>query len=174
MLVIFRSILFILRRNGIFYGHLVQLVVIRYIFPFWYVAPIKIWQPLMSDRFTAPCYGDADRQGGQIRWMLAYWAIVDFRHFLKLKSGPNLRLLFNRVKFHISIFDENELGYILGDFFTDSSGHPANRGRFGNKKMRCHRGPVCCLGRKKLFFHKSEECHENRFHGFRVTRWACE
>jgi hypothetical protein len=30
---------------GIFYSYLVNFVIIWYIFPFWYVVPITIWQP---------------------------------------------------------------------------------------------------------------------------------
>jgi hypothetical protein len=43
---IFMPILSIFRPNGLFYGHLVQFVVIWYLFyPFWYVVLRKIWQP---------------------------------------------------------------------------------------------------------------------------------
>jgi hypothetical protein len=46
MLVLLWPSLPILPPNGIFNGHLVHFVVIWYIFfPFWYVVPIKIWQP---------------------------------------------------------------------------------------------------------------------------------
>jgi hypothetical protein len=60
--VIFIATLFILRPNGIFYGHLVYFAFIWYIlksfgifcsnlvyfFLFWYVVPIKIWQPWLK------------------------------------------------------------------------------------------------------------------------------
>jgi hypothetical protein len=42
-LVYFTAIGNILWKFSIFCGHLV------YLFPFWYVAPIKIWQPCCSD-----------------------------------------------------------------------------------------------------------------------------
>jgi hypothetical protein len=45
MLVYVMDIWSILRSLGIFYGHLVYLVVIWYIFPFWYFVPRKIWHP---------------------------------------------------------------------------------------------------------------------------------
>jgi hypothetical protein len=46
IMVVFMGILSILGSNGIFYSHLVHLVVIWYIFshPFWYIVPKKIWQ----------------------------------------------------------------------------------------------------------------------------------
>jgi hypothetical protein len=53
MFGIFRAIMSTLQPNGLFYGDLVHFVVIWYIlwsfgiyfYPFWCVAPIKIWQP---------------------------------------------------------------------------------------------------------------------------------
>jgi hypothetical protein len=61
----FIIIVSVLQPNGIFYGHLVHLVVIWYIFPvlvyfsrfgiffpFWYIVPRKIWQPRSQPRFT--------------------------------------------------------------------------------------------------------------------------
>jgi hypothetical protein len=41
---------YILWPFGIFYCHLVDFVVIWYIFPFWYVVPRKIWQPCLGAR----------------------------------------------------------------------------------------------------------------------------
>jgi hypothetical protein len=35
-----------------------------------------------------------------------------------------LILLFNKVFFDVMIWTKNGVGYILGDFFTNSSGHP--------------------------------------------------
>jgi hypothetical protein len=45
---------------------------------------------------------------------------------LKIKQeAQSLRLPFSTVKvMYLHNFDKNGLGYILGDFFTNSSGHP--------------------------------------------------
>jgi hypothetical protein len=48
ILVYFMDTWSILRSFVIFYRHLVELVVIWYIFPFWYFVPKKIWQPCVK------------------------------------------------------------------------------------------------------------------------------
>jgi hypothetical protein len=48
---IFMAILSILRPESTFYGHLEHFVVIWYIY-FWYVVPIKIWQPCIFLRLS--------------------------------------------------------------------------------------------------------------------------
>jgi hypothetical protein len=55
---------------------------------------------------------------------LLLWAIFYYR------SSPNLGASFFRGKAPSSILTENRLGYILGDFFTNSSGHPALLGKY--------------------------------------------
>jgi hypothetical protein len=44
-LVYFTAIWYFLRPFGIFYGHLVFLRPFGIVLPFWYIVPIKIWQP---------------------------------------------------------------------------------------------------------------------------------
>jgi hypothetical protein len=56
-------------------------------------------------------------QGGQIRRIFAYWAIVYFERFIKNSRSSS--------KFWTTFFNgKNGLGYILGHFLTNSSGHP--------------------------------------------------
>jgi hypothetical protein len=45
-------------------------------------------------------------------------------------------LLFCRCKSYAFHFDKNRLGYILGDFFTSSSGHPEGQLENGVLKGR--------------------------------------
>jgi hypothetical protein len=51
-----------------------------------------------------------------------------FGQFLeKYNSGYTFLAIFSLVEGH---FDKNGLGYILGDFFSNTSGHPENRTTF--------------------------------------------
>jgi hypothetical protein len=48
--------------------------------------------------------------------------------FLKTTEGAQIIwLLFFQVNRDVLVLTKNGLGYILGDFFTDSSGHPGSR-----------------------------------------------
>jgi hypothetical protein len=63
--------------------------------------------------------GQSDRIGR----IFASRAVVFFRQsFENYRSIPNIGLLFNTLKFLCFNFDEK---WILGDFFTNSLGHPA-------------------------------------------------
>jgi hypothetical protein len=54
-----------------------------------------------------------------------YWVLVFLVTFLKIKKiSPKCVQLYFRSKGNAIILAENGLGYILGDFFTSSSGHP--------------------------------------------------
>jgi hypothetical protein len=68
-------------------------------------------------------------QGDQIGRTFAYYAIVYSGNFYANdRSGRNCWLLFIHGKIYLLIFDKKctyILGFILGDFFTNSSGHPA-------------------------------------------------
>jgi hypothetical protein len=60
------------------------------------------------------------------------WRVFTLGSFLKIiyLSSTNLWVTFFHGKKLCINFDKNGLGYILGDFFTSSSGHPArNAGR---------------------------------------------
>jgi hypothetical protein len=67
-------------------------------------------------------------QGDQIGRIFADWAAVYFGQFIEnFKSYPNYwASIFHDTRYvHTYLtFTKNELGYILGDFFTNSSGHP--------------------------------------------------
>jgi hypothetical protein len=72
-------------------------------------------------------------QGDQIGRIFAYWVIVYFRQFYEnYRNGSNLLDTFVHGKSYIHkcilkytyLLTKNVLGYILGDFFTNSSGHP--------------------------------------------------
>jgi hypothetical protein len=73
--------------------------------------------------------GVNQRQGDQIRQIFAHWKIVFFgQFFLKNKEVPTWLLsYFFQQKMCALILTKNGLGYILGDFFTNTSGRPARR-----------------------------------------------
>jgi hypothetical protein len=48
--------------------------------------------------------------------------------FKKYIRSTNFLLLFPFIKSHVFILRKNWLGYILGDFFTNSPGHSAKQG----------------------------------------------
>jgi hypothetical protein len=50
-----------------------------------------------------------------------FWKMTEIAHNFGILF-PNFRLCIN--------FDKNGLGYILGDFFANSSGHPVQRWTF--------------------------------------------
>jgi hypothetical protein len=77
--------------------------------------------------------------------------LVYFGHFFHKSSPHILATFFPRFRLCIIFLQNNELGYTLGDFFTDSSRHPdpsdhlkkivvlcfagLQRGAFSNAKM---------------------------------------
>jgi hypothetical protein len=63
-------------------------------------------------------------QGDQIGRIFAYWAIVYFGQFSEnYRSSPQLRGYFFHDQCYALILTKKILGYILGDFITNSSGH---------------------------------------------------
>jgi hypothetical protein len=64
-------------------------------------------------------------QGDQIGPIFAYWAIVHFGRFFNHRRSPYFWYTFYIVKVSINFDLKNGLGNILGDFFTNKSGHPA-------------------------------------------------
>jgi hypothetical protein len=48
-----------------------------------------------------------------------------FGMFLKIKEVAHFGAIFSNSTRYVLILTNNWLGYILGDFFTNSSGHPA-------------------------------------------------
>jgi hypothetical protein len=68
----------------------------------------------------------AERQGGQIGQLLLFfkfWAVSQITY----RIGKQFWGIFFTEKSVALILAEYGLGYILGDFFTNSSGHPAER-----------------------------------------------
>jgi predicted membrane protein len=61
-------------------------------------------------------------QGDQIVLIFAYCVFVYFGQFFR--NSRNLWATFSTVKIHAQILTNIVLGYILGEFVTDSSGHP--------------------------------------------------
>jgi uncharacterized membrane-anchored protein len=58
--------------------------------------------------------------------IFAFWAITFFEQFLTITVGAQTSgLLFStdKVIYFVCFFTKNGLGYNLGDFFTNSSGH---------------------------------------------------
>jgi hypothetical protein len=65
-------------------------------------------------------------QCDQIGRLFAYWAIIYFGWILKITEiAFILGRIFPRKKVMFIILRKEGLGYILGDFFTSQSGHPA-------------------------------------------------
>jgi hypothetical protein len=58
--------------------------------------------------------------------LAAFWKITEVVHIFQL--------LFSTVKWYELILTKHGLGYVLGDFFTNSSGHPAGGGNL-NKAL---------------------------------------
>jgi hypothetical protein len=69
---------------------------------------------------------DDQEQGDRIGRNFAYWAIVYFGHFFEnYKSGPKFWATFFHELWKLCIdSDKKVLGYILGERFKNSSGHP--------------------------------------------------
>jgi hypothetical protein len=57
--------------------------------------------------------------------IFAYWAFFYFRQLFKIKRfSSNFWATFVHGKSYVLILTKNCLGFILGDFFTNLSGHP--------------------------------------------------
>jgi hypothetical protein len=68
----------------------------------------------------------ADMQGDQIGRIFFHWAIVFLASLLKMTEvAQNFKLLFPQYQLCIN-FDKKWLATLWGDFFTNSSGHPAD------------------------------------------------
>jgi hypothetical protein len=71
------------------------------------------------------------RQGDQIGRIFANWAIVFiWAVFVITELAQIFWLLFTTKVVNVILFTNNELGYILGGFFANSSGHSGPRARF--------------------------------------------
>jgi hypothetical protein len=66
-------------------------------------------------------------QGDQIGRIFAYWVIVYVGQFYAKISQYVVKILENffHGKSNLLILAKSALGYILGDIFSNSSGHPA-------------------------------------------------
>jgi hypothetical protein len=68
------------------------------------------------------------RQGDQIGRIFAYLPIVYLgQGFENYRNSANFVATFSGGKGFVLVFTKIVLGYILGDLFTNSSGHPALR-----------------------------------------------
>jgi hypothetical protein len=75
-------------------------------------------------KYSAKIYahsGEVCRQGDQIGRFFAHWAIVTFFKTV----FEELAHVFFLNKIYATILTKNGLGHILGELFTNSSGHPA-------------------------------------------------
>jgi hypothetical protein len=87
-------------------------------------------------------------QGDQIGRIFTYWAFIFFGQFVyNYRSSLNMYLFFFHVKSCALGLKKNWLGYILGDFFANSSGHPDFLLGF---KMLFKTGFVCELPTMKV------------------------
>jgi hypothetical protein len=60
----------------------------------------------------------------------SHWAIVYFEQFfVNCKSSPQFWATLSHSLGYALILAKNGLGYILGEFFSNSSGHPDPEGR---------------------------------------------
>jgi hypothetical protein len=77
-----------------------------------------------------------DKQGDQVGLIFAYWlgdCLCTVDNFHKItKVAQKFVLHFSTVKVMYYFWIKSELGYILGDFFTHSSGHPDWQARWSN------------------------------------------
>jgi hypothetical protein len=75
--------------------------------------------------------------------------------FFKIKSSPHFRATFSAFKPRIKS-DKNVLGHILGDFFTNSSGHPGH----GQQQQLIRR---LAFGIEKTFVCSTQGCQMGSF-----------
>jgi hypothetical protein len=80
-----------------------------------------------------PALRQGNKQCDQIGRKFAHWVIVFFGHFfVNFRNSLHFRATFSKLDLCTNL-DKNGLGYILGDFFTNSSGHTGNKLLQGNK-----------------------------------------
>jgi hypothetical protein len=107
-------------------------------------------------------------QGDQIERIFAFWAMVFFAHFFENYRRDHKFLWgdFPAVKSYIN-FTPNEFCYILGDFFANSSGHPA----INDVGRRLEVG-VGVVGKRNFSLFSVFNC----FHefSFQMTKVSCE
>jgi hypothetical protein len=88
---------------------------------------IKIQQKLQQgcDSCSKSTNAVCATQGDQIGQNFAYWAIVSFgQGFRKIRQSTDFWATLPHGEGEVLTVTNNGLGYILGDFFTNSSGHP--------------------------------------------------
>jgi hypothetical protein len=80
--------------------------------------------------------GSAPGQGDQIGRIFAYWVLFSVDSFCEnYKYIPNSWTTFSTLKaMYVVIFSKNGFGYILGNFLTNASGHPALKSLFFSLK----------------------------------------
>jgi hypothetical protein len=90
----------------------------------------KIWRENDFEielSLPAACSGNC--QGDRIGRIFDYWAICYYgQHFEHYRSSPIFEQLFDQKIGYVLYLTKKGLGYILGDFFTNSSDHPCNSG----------------------------------------------
>jgi hypothetical protein len=69
-------------------------------------------------------YIEVKKHCHQIGRIIACWALVYPGLFENYRSNANFGATFFRSTSYVLIGTKHGLGYILGDFFTNSSGHP--------------------------------------------------
>jgi hypothetical protein len=107
-------------------------------------------------KVSALCYVRGG-QGDHIGRIFPYWMIAYFGQFLEnYRSSPKLwATLLEGKRNALCNFDKNVLGYILGNFFTKSSGHPGPvLGRKGQTYMHTLYIFVCMVARYFLIQHR--------------------
>jgi hypothetical protein len=67
-------------------------------------------------------FAESRRQGDQVGRIFACCAIVYF--FEKYRNSPKIRATLSHRRSYVLILTKIGLGYVLGDFSTNSSGHP--------------------------------------------------
>jgi hypothetical protein len=87
-----------------------------------------------------------EEQGDQIGQIFAYLVIVYFGQLLKKiqKLHKIFGALFTMVKVTYYFWEINGLGYILGDFFANSSGHPAQEEKAAGADVEWISRPMKC------------------------------
>jgi hypothetical protein len=113
-------------------------------------------------------------QGDNIGRIYDHWAIVCFGQFLKSNwNNAQFWALFQGIDYICVNFDKKGLGYILGDFFTNPSGHPdraLSRNRAAlRSKLKCKKSSFFS-GLWRLFLISGSFSKD----GDRVTRCVCE
>jgi hypothetical protein len=86
--------------------------------------------------------------------MFAYWVVVYIGLVIKIyRHGANFWITFSQQTGQAFIVTKNGLGNILGNFFTNSSGHPICEelgGKFLKKQFICVVPPFLLLTEKQV------------------------